>query len=119
MCLVSGGSRNQIRLPDGGILATGNIGTDDFPGDLFVWLLKIGSDGCYESDCDDLELVITPTVEMPLPEHPYRLFPNPGLDFFYIEGLTGTEELALDIINTAGQLVQHIPKPQPGKIHFK
>lgn len=102
--------------PDNGILATGYGITKNTPEEVLVWLLKIGGDGCYQSNCTDVELLITPASETPLPAHSYRLYPNPGEEYIYIEGLTGVDEERLDIYNIMGQLEYSAPSPQPGEI---
>jgi Secretion system C-terminal sorting domain len=102
---------DAVATPDNGILATGNISAKNDINQIYTWVVKVDGNGCYESDCDSI-LLITPTGEITFPDRSYRLYPNPATDFFYIEGLTGTEERDFEIYNTLGQTVLSIPFPQ-------
>jgi Secretion system C-terminal sorting domain len=107
---------DAINTPDGGILATGYIRLKQPGLPWQVWMLKISGNGCYESDCEDFELFITPSIEAPVSMPQYSLFPNPASNEVYIEGLTGADERQLDIYDEQGRLIQSISSPRSGPI---
>lgn len=103
---------DAIATPDGGILASGYQIDSTFQ-KAPMWLFKIGGNGCYEADCGDLELFVSPSTEIPLDDgRRYSIYPNPTRSVVQLLGTFG-DERQLEVFNTAGQLVLQANMPQP------
>jgi hypothetical protein len=102
---------DATETPDGGILATGY--QRDSMLKIPLWLFKIGGNGCYEADCGDLELLVSPSTEIPLDDgRRYSIYPNPTRSVVQLLGTVG-DERQLEVFNAAGQLVLQANLPQP------
>lgn len=72
---------NVIELPDGSIIAVGNIGlrTPDNLQDDDLWILKLGADGCMDlDDCgEEIVELSTSTIEVEIQNNDIKIYPNP------------------------------------------
>lgn len=113
-----GGFYDAVFSPSDEVVAVGYGFTKTVPVTEVIWLFKMGVDGCYGSDCNDMELLITPASEAPLQDTRYSLYPNPATNDLYIDGWTGTEERWIEVFNQSGQLVRSLPAPATGHLNI-
>ena len=89
---------------DGDIMATGVIHADP-PTYVDIWVVKIGADGCYNSDCGNSDLYITNTETIIIDDKVFSQ-PNPAVDYVQVMGIDGYEPVEIIIYDIAGRIVR-------------
>ncbi len=98
-------------LPTGDIVATGSLQQEAMSGaERDFWILKVGSDGCFnenENDCG-LEVIpqfLTYTDEEPAPQIQIKMYPNPSSDRVHLELAESTGFIRYNLLDLKGDLV--------------
>lgn len=95
-------------LPNGGIVAIGDVPRFVHAGNTDVMLLKLDSNGCLGNSCDTLN-ILTKLKDTPNKEKQkisFKVSPNPNTGLFYMDFPEGIKRLDIKIYNSLGQLVK-------------
>lgn len=65
-----------LEMSDGSLILGGGI-RDSIQGRYDLWLLKLDSDGCFDPECGEYQ-IITAAKEVPLLGNHFKIFPNPA-----------------------------------------
>jgi hypothetical protein len=119
---IDGAYRGQftsgIELASNDLVFTGVIddtifGTIDDPTPSNVWLVKLDSEGCLDSDCEDDQYILTSIKEDLLTsDGTFSIHPNPASEFVTIkrvnENTKWVRDCTISFINSNGQVIKTI-----------
>jgi|GEM_PF-1399836 len=96
-----------------GVIDDSIFGTPDDATPSNVWLLKLDSEGCILSDCDDDQYILTGIKDDLLESHTsYTLFPNPTSGFVTIKNMNTNTSWSrgcqMNFISSNGKILKSI-----------
>ena len=97
---------DAIETPDGGIIAVGDIYTNDFQ-NLEAWIVKLDGEGCMVPGCTADSVFITSASETKEKlASVFEIYPNPAKGYFDFSAtyLPLTENVFLEISDVSGRL---------------
>ena len=98
--------RDATEDEDGNIIAVGDIHADP-PTYIDVWVVKIGGDGCYGTDCGNTDLYITNTETIVFDDK-IMVQPNPAEDYLHIENKGSFVIDRIEILDVAGRILRQM-----------
>ncbi len=100
-----------MQMPDGGFAAVGSAGQGTLAPLQQTWLLRVDSNGCYQTGCADVVGVTENIIEEEINE--ITIYPNPANEVLNVEfNNSKNAAIKLTVLNALGQTVYLNQSPE-------